>query len=604
MIVRLFNDVPDECFGTDANDDGFFTAADLSALPQLLVPPPPTPPSPQGPAITFFGLATASGRLAAALGEIEPGLPVFYRVTGTGFKVVIEGAPGLAESPLGLGVLEHDPNDPARRPDLQIESNRPLGDGHLAVCDERGVPGVDPPDFGPAQTIADALNDFACGFTVATSPRAACVEDEFGLTGFAGRGTTAQFCLAVGSQLRFPDGDTQLTVQLRDAAGNLGAPARLIVRVDGGPIPLPFTATLTATATLPRPTRTPTRSRTPTPTITSTPAATATRTPSATRTGTSTLTRTPSVTRTPTRQLSPTPTPTGPPTRTFTLTATPTVTLTATRTSTPTRSGTRTPTPTRTASPTPTLTPTATVTPTPTSSPTPTTAPGPIVTFFGLASAADNLLEPVEEIDGVPVYRPTGLGFQIVVEGGLGPAGRQLGQSAFADDPDQRPDLQIVPSQALGNGSTTVCDNSPPAAGGVPAVDPPRFDDELDITHVMNDLGCRFDNGSGKALARTSPCDACVQFDGEAGFVDRRSHAQFCARISQYLALAPGDTLFVARLRDQAGNLGEPAKMIVRIDSPSAAPATTPAPAALPATAPRLCGTPLAGAAARPQLHY
>ena len=548
---RLFNDVED-CFAADANRDGLLGAADATALEQLLRPAP-------GPRITFFGLAAADGQEVPSLGEIEPGVPVYFRGAGAGFKVVVEAAPGPSGQPLSFTV-EPDPDNPARRPDVQMESDRFLGNGSPTVCDEQGVPGIDPPNFSPSQTITDALNDLACHFTVATSQRGACTENEFGVVSFLSPDSNGQFCLQVASSLRLPDGDTRLTVQLQDAGGNIGAAARLIVRVASGGMPPTFTETPTATL---RPTRTPTPTQTATATITRT------RTPTSTRTATPIVTATRAPSPTDTRFVPPTTTPTGPRPPTATRTATPTVTSTPTRTGTPTR------TPTRTASRTPTRTATPTSSATPTPSPTPTMARGPIVTFFGIAnvnaSEGTNLLQPIDFQDGVPVYEhPSGFGFSffLVVEGAPGPSLRPVGTQAFVDDPTHtlRPDLQIVPGRPLGdNPSPDVCDNTAPMIGGVPGINPPSFADEPAITDVMNDLGCRFDNGSGSPTSRTC-ADSCISFEGEARCASSSTTSQFCAQIPKTILELPlGDTLFVVRLRDDQGNVGEPARMIVRV---------------------------------------
>jgi hypothetical protein len=554
LIFRLFNEVDDGCVGADANDDGLLSAADLTALQDLLVPPPPTPTPPPGPQIVFFGIASADGRVASSLGEISPGVPVYFRVAGTGFKVVVEGAAGLSGQDLGFLISNSDPNDPTLRPDLQIESSQPLGNGSLAVCDAGGVPAINPPDFSVTQPISNALNDLACHFDVAMSRGGACTQNSFGATAFVSPESRGQFCLQVSSDLQFPIGDTVLTARLRDRGGNVGPTKQLIVRFGSGAIPSPFTPTPTPTPTTPKPTRTPTRTRTPTETFTLTLA------PTATRTATTTPTATITPTRTNTRFVSPTRTFTGspPPTPTATRTATRTATATATLPPTPTATATRTATATVTATPTPTPSPTATFTP--------TIAPGPIVTFFGLTTASGTLQTPVATENGAPVYEFIGVGAQIVVEGAIGPSGRSIGTSAFSAG--GRPDLQIVPGNPLGDGSSLVCDNMSPTLGGVPGVQPPSFDDTPMITDVMNDLGCRFDDGTGQAQARVcSTVAGCVAIGmtGELGCADPRSTKQFCARLSSNLKPPLGDTLFIVRLRDVGGNVGQPAKMIVRV---------------------------------------
>ncbi|HVN83920.1 MAG TPA: hypothetical protein VMW17_03650 [Candidatus Binatia bacterium] len=564
LVFRMFNDA-DDCFGADANDDGRISAADLIAFPPLLIPPTPTPTPLQGPQITFFGLASADGRAIAPLGEIEPGVPVYYRPSGNGFKVVVEAAPGFSGSDVGLVVYNSNSANPAARPDLQIEVNEPLGNGSSAVCDDNGVPAIDPPDFEIAQPISDAINDLACHFQVATSRRGSCTQDSYGFIDFISDGAQAQYCLQVLTSLRFPLTDTQVTVQLRDRAGNLGAQQSLIVRVTTDPAPSPFTPTPSPTPTSPRPTRT----STPTRTVTAASTATVTSTASVTRTATPT--RIPSVTFTRTTLLTPTSTPIGP-----TATVTKTPTRSATRTVTPTPSITRTATATGTVTRTATRTSSATrtFTPTQTSTSTPTPALGPVVTFFGITTSNGRLpADPPIIENGIPVYvRASGLGFNIVVEGAPGLSGRTVAVSTFSQT--GRPDLQIVANQLLGNGSLDVCDNAAPNAGGVPAVDPPRFDDDPMITDALNDFGCRFTDGSGNPGGRT--CDstqACVLFDsGDSGCVTTDDRCggtglcrQFCGQISRTLELPLGDTLFEVRLRDQGGFVGEPAQMIVRV---------------------------------------
>ena len=51
-----------------------------------------------------------------------------------------------------------------------------------------GVPAVNPPDFGPTQAVANALNDLACNFTAASSKDSACTQDQFGSAPLSRRG--------------------------------------------------------------------------------------------------------------------------------------------------------------------------------------------------------------------------------------------------------------------------------------------------------------------------------------------------------------------------------------------------------------------------------
>ena len=142
VVSTLFGDADAQCQATDVNSDGVVSGADLVALTRLL-----TTPLASGPRVTFIGLAGADGTPANSLGRIDT-TPVYFRTSGFGFKLVVEGAAGSSGLMPGLVTFNTAPNDPTRRPDLQIESDHALGDGSTSVC-ESGVPAVDPPDFGP-----------------------------------------------------------------------------------------------------------------------------------------------------------------------------------------------------------------------------------------------------------------------------------------------------------------------------------------------------------------------------------------------------------------------------------------------------------------------
>jgi hypothetical protein len=391
--------------------------------------------------------------------------------------------------------------------------------------------------------VADALNDLGCDFKSADASGGACTMNGFGENAFAGEGTQVQFCLQVPKTLAFPLGDTVVSVQLRDTDGNIGPLQQIVVRVAEGPPPPTFT---------PTPTRTPTATATlrptasPTPTPTDVPTLTPTRTPTATQTPTWSATPTPppSATPTPTHP-SPTPTRTGSPTRT----------------------------------PTPTVTPTVTQTPTVTSTPTPLI--GPTVTFFGLTYADDTLIPPSGMIgDQIQVYSlGFGSGFHIVVEGKPGPSGASVDPAqltSYKVDRTDFPDLQIQASNPLGNGSDTVCDRFGPSPGGVPRIWPVNFDLTQRNIDILNDFGCRFVDGSGGNAGR-SVNDACVQYTingsgtGERGYQDPiNSRVQFCGAITS-IELFPqgqgdsGDTVLTVRLRDTAGNVGDPKQIIVHV---------------------------------------
>lgn len=206
---------------------------------------------------------------------------------------------------------------------------------------------------------------------------------------------------------------------------------------------------------------------------------------------------------------------------------------------------------------------------TPTPTPTATAEPGPVITFFGLIEADNSLVDPTEP-GPIPLYaRPFGSGFVLVVETRRGRSGERPGVSTF--EPGGVPALQIVASQTLGNGSAEVCDVMPPNLGGVPAVDPPSFDDLETLRTTVNDLSCRFIDGFGAREVRFCG-DGCVRFDtGVLGCktaeTDGATH-QFCAVVDAALAFPPGETLLTVRVLDIEGAPGSPAQMIVRVVPP------------------------------------
>jgi len=604
------------CAGVDAdaNGDGLVSAADFTTITS-------TAARRSGPVITFFGLATAGGDPTQSSGVTDDGVPIYLRPVGVGFKLIVEGAAGASGKTVGREV-----RPPAGRPDLQIETSNLLGDGTFDALCPRNVPAIEPPYFGPEPSVDSALRAFACGFLTSTTNATACTIGSFGNNAWIASGTQAQFCIQIEALRQFPPGQTRLTVQLRDVDGNVGPMEQIVVQVGGSIAPTstptlsptrtatvrpsatrtpttPFTATprispsATATRTLSvTPTRTGTRP--PLPTITATPRP-GSPTPTGMRTGTPKPTTTPSTTRTrtgtPTRTVSASPTPTATVTRTPTkpaATATRTRTPTAPPSSTATPSSTSTVRPSLTATRSPTAQPTATptATRTPTRTPTATYAPqpgtGPVVTFLGVANSDDTVNTPVgTDANGNPIYqRVFGFAFSLVVEGRPGTSGRAVAGSVFnydPMDPTVRPDLQIQIDRPLGDGSTEVCDDMLPLIGGIPATSPPSFAVTQPISDALNDLGCRFLDGTGKPGPR-GPNDACTLFpDGSLRFVcsaatnpgcsNGKTTLQFCGLILRDFQFPTGDTLVTVQLRDTLGNTGPLAKMIVRVVPPTPA---------------------------------
>ena len=130
------------------------------------------------------------------------------------------------------------PEQAGERPDLLIESSQPLGNGSAAVCDlgppppegeGGGIPAIDPPDFGPGDSITAALLDFACRFAVQPTAGEACTLNSFGDYAFRSPDSTIQYCNQFAAVSAFPVGLTVLTARLRDVAGNLGPPAQIVI---------------------------------------------------------------------------------------------------------------------------------------------------------------------------------------------------------------------------------------------------------------------------------------------------------------------------------------------------------------------------------------
>ena len=441
------------------------------------------------------------------------------RPTGSAFNLVIEGAPGTNHVLVGNSSFE---SDLVSFPDLQIEASRDLGNGSPAVCDSGGsnaggVPGVDPPDFHPTTALIAAVNDFACRFVngggqpVARTSTDACTPSASSASGFGfvNSNSTTQFCAPVTKVLEFPLGDTVLTARLQDTNATPGPTAQIVVRVGVPPTSPPATPSVIVT---PSATTTPLTARTPT----------APRSPTATS----------SPTKTPTQLTSSGPSPTAPPVATPSATAT------------------------RSARPTATATASA-------------AQPGPQISFYGLARSDDVLLQPDGvTAGGLPLYlRINAAAFQIIVEGRPGANGRPVGRSSYQSDLSSLPDLQIEVSQPLGNGSPAVCDSTGQTAGGVPAINPPDFDATPDVIATVNDLACRFIDGSGHTQGR-GPTEGCVLLDsGDEGFVNPASTVQFCGLIDKALTFPPGDTLVTVRLLDTDGNPGPIAQLVVRLGS-------------------------------------
>jgi hypothetical protein len=154
----------------------------------------------------------------------------------------------------------------------------------------------------------------------------------------------------------------------------------------------------------------------------------------------------------------------------------------------------------------------------------------------------------------------------VVIEAMPGPSRRPVGLNAFRYDPldpTVRPDLQIILSRALGDGSPAVCDNMLPMIGGVPASS--SFDLTQPISNAINDFACRFVTGDGTPGGRSAGSQCTVFADGEFHFANSRSTAQFCAGIAAPFGFPLGDTVVTARVQDSSGIAGPPASFVVRV---------------------------------------
>jgi hypothetical protein len=172
--------------------------------------------------------------------------------------------------------------------------------------------------------------------------------------------------------------------------------------------------------------------------------------------------------------------------------------------------------------------------------------------------------------DGVLIYeRSFGSGFSIVLEAKPGGTTADIDSSTLNSnpaDPSVLPGLQIEVSHALGDGSSEVCDDTPPTTGGVPAVNPVDFSPTQSVADAINDLACRFKDGFGSHSGRIKSTEACTTFaDGGFRFKGDNSRIQFCGQINEPLSFPPGDTVVTARVRDVVGNISFPSRIVVRI---------------------------------------
>jgi hypothetical protein len=203
-----------------------------------------------------------------------------------------------------------------------------------------------------------------------------------------------------------------------------------------------------------------------------------------------------------------------------------------------------------------------------TGTPTATVPPEPVITFFGVTNGNDILVPQMGTAeDGTPIYERAPHGFSLVVEARPGGTGAKLGNSTYnwsLANPTSLPDLQIEASNDLGNPTAAVCDETGATAGGVPAVTP--FDFSVAEAAAINDLSCRFKDGSGAPAGRGNDY-ACTRFPptDQSHFVDPNSTIQYCGVVTDVLSFPSGDTVVAVRVRDVDSNLSAISKIIIHV---------------------------------------
>lgn len=149
----------------------------------------------------------------------------------------------------------------------------------------------------------------------------------------------------------------------------------------------------------------------------------------------------------------------------------------------------------------------------------------------------------------------------LVVEGGKGWSGKLPGSNVYPSDPAQRPDLQLLSSRNLGDGSVAVCDTGS-TGGGVPGLPALDFAAGQGVTNVLRDFSCRFS-------VHASSLDACTRVAyGDFGFLAAGTQKQYCFEVPQTVSFPVGDTILAAQLKDVSGNLGPRTEIVVRVLGP------------------------------------
>jgi len=199
-----------------------------------------------GPEVTFAGIARADGKPIERDSVTRSGIPVYTNFVGSGFMMVIEARTGFSQLEVGRSIFRYEPDDPTARPDLEVQVDRPLGDGSKEVCDALppkfgGIPAIKPANFAETPEISAAINDLTCRFEVFGESEYSCTVNNAGEFHFLNDKSEVQFCMVVARKWNFPDGDTTVSVRLRDREGNPGPVSKFILRKTERPTPTPRT---------------------------------------------------------------------------------------------------------------------------------------------------------------------------------------------------------------------------------------------------------------------------------------------------------------------------------------------------------------------------
>jgi len=226
------------------------------------------PHCPAGPEITYLGIARSDSTVVAPFAYDDEGRPIYTRVGGAGFSIVVEAMPGADEAAPGLIAFEHDASNPATLPDLQVLLSQPLGNGNAEVCAEDpdardGIPATEPLAFTSTRVVADAINDFGCRVNDGTGRALgvnlsvdACTIFSDGSSHFVDPASTTQFCAPIPGVRQFSSGDTIVAARVRDVEGMIGPVREMIVRVEAVPTSSPTPSRTPTVPTSPTPTRT------------------------------------------------------------------------------------------------------------------------------------------------------------------------------------------------------------------------------------------------------------------------------------------------------------------------------------------------------------